>query len=109
MLIPSISLLASTINALFAVAVPVVAESTADNSDSENVELPTVNEPAIVTLAPLNVSAVVDDDPDLITNSPELFDNTPNDVPSSCKKISEPLASKLISVFAFKTQIQILI
>ena len=93
MLIPLISLLASTISALFADAVPVVAESIADNSDSENVELPTDNVPAIVTLAPSSVIAVVDVDPDLITNSPELFENTPNVVPSSSNIIKFPLES----------------
>ena len=63
-----------------------------------NVVVPvTVKFPATVAFAPAIVNAVVADELDLITNSPELFVNLPNSVPSSFKTISAPPASCVIS------------
>ena len=55
----------------------------------------TVKLPAIVTLAPLNVIAVVV--PDLIIKLPDVFVKLPKVVPPSFKNISPPSASKVIS------------
>ena len=63
-----------------------------------NVVVPvTVKFPATVAFAPAIVNAVVADELDLITNSPELFVNLPNSVPSSFKTTSAPPASNVIS------------
>ena len=57
---------------------------------------PTV--PARVTLAPLNVAAVVPDELDLMTSSPLLLVSVPNRVPSSLRNMSAPPASRMMSV-----------
>jgi hypothetical protein len=54
--------------------------------------------PANVTLAPLNVAAVVV--PDLIIRLPDVFVAEPNVVPASLKNTSPPSASRTISVVA---------
>ena len=57
----------------------------------------TVKLPAIVTLEPLIVIAVVEDALDLITSCPPAFDKLPKIVPSSFKTTSPPPASILTS------------
>lgn len=61
---------------------------------------PPVYVPAPVTLAPLNVNAVVGVEPDLITSSPLLFVKLPKVVPSSFNVTSAPPASRIISAAA---------
>ena len=61
---------------------------------------PIVTVPENVTLAPLNVIAVVGVEPDLITSSPLLFVKLPKVVPPSFKITSAPFASNVMSVSA---------
>ena len=61
--------------------------------------------PAKVVFAPLNVAAVVADEPDFITSSPPLFVNRPKLVPPSFNFISAPSASNTISAEAFTVNV----
>ena len=61
--------------------------------------------PANVTLAPLNVAAVVADEPDFITSSPPEFVNLPKLVPPSFNFTSAPSASNTISAEAFRVMV----
>ena len=85
---------------IFNSAVVTVAPSNISNSASDIPADPIVTVPAKVTLAPLNVIAVVGVDPDLITSSPLEFVRLPKVVPSSLSVTSAPPASKTISVVA---------
>ena len=107
-LCPVVSMFASVVTTLLAIAVPAVRPSSSSNSASARTALPAVNPvpvtipveviapeptvPARVTFAPLKVAAVVV--PDLSIKLPEVFVALPKVVPPSLKNMSPPSASK---------------
>ena len=107
-LCPVVSMFASVVTTLDAIAVPAVSPSSNSSSASARTALPAVNPvpvtipveviapepivPANVTFAPENVAAVVV--PDFNIRLPLLFVAEPNVVPPSLKNTSPPSASK---------------
>ena len=81
-------------------SVVTVAPSRISNSASEIPADPIVTVPANVTLAPLNVIAVVGVDPDLITSSPLLFVKEAKVALPFLRVMSSPSASRIISPVA---------
>ena len=74
---------------------------------------PIVSDPAIFTFSPVQVIAVMFDELDLITNSPQLFVNLPKLIPFSLRTISEFLLSKtmlfdFILIFSSETIFNVL-
>jgi len=80
---------------IFNSVVVTLAPSSISNSASDMPALPMVTVPAKVTLAPLNVIAVVE--PDLIIRLPEVFVSAPYCVPPSFRNTSPPSASRVMS------------